>query len=264
MENRKSYGYSLPLPISNSQPYASIVYSQFSILNSQFSIVLNYFNYFTEIEETFVRRRGKHLFLSPLDWALIDGWQERGIPLHIVIRSIESVFDVYDQQPPGTRTIKSLFYCREEIEAQYGEWLTSQTGKSQETGDESRETGLTREAIAAHIESAIAALRANESAGLREDLDRAISRLEELLRDLTDDPETVDKTLGDIEKLIDRSMLANWDKSQLKTLEKEIAGQLRAYKSEMEPDVYKTTFELMLLKRLREEANIPRLGLFYL
>jgi hypothetical protein len=32
----------------------------------------------------------------------------------------------------------------------------------------------------------------------------------------------------------------------------------------MEPDVYKTTFELMLLKRLREEAGIPRLGLFYL
>jgi hypothetical protein len=224
---------------------------------------LNYFNYFTEIEETFVRRRGKHLFLSPLDWALIDGWQERGIPLHIVIRSIESVFDVYDQQPPGTRTIKSLFYCREEIEVQYGEWLTSQIGKAGEKEPTDSPT-FSREAIAAHIDSALLSLRANETAGLREDLDRAISRLEELSRDLTDDPETVDKTLGDIEKLIDRSMLANWDKAQLKMFEKEIAGQLKAYKSEMEPDVYKTTFELMLLKRLREEARVPRLGLFYL
>src|SRR4051812_29211234 len=58
---------------------------------------LNYFNYFTEIEDTFIRRRNKHLFLSPLDWALIEGWQERGIPLHIVIRSVESVFDVFDK-----------------------------------------------------------------------------------------------------------------------------------------------------------------------
>ena len=172
---------------------------------------MNYFNYFTEIEETFVRRRGKHLFLSPLDWALIDGWQERGIPLHIVIRSIESVFDVYDQQPPGTRTIKSLFYCREEIEAQYGEWLTSQTGKADEKEQTDR-PAFSREVIAAHIDNAILLLRANETAGLREDLDRAITRLEELSRDLTDDLETVDKTLGDIEKLIDRSMLANWDK----------------------------------------------------
>ena len=28
---------------------------------------LNYYNYFTEIEDTFVRRRGKHLLLSPID-----------------------------------------------------------------------------------------------------------------------------------------------------------------------------------------------------
>jgi len=33
---------------------------------------LNYFNYFTEIEDAFVRRRAKHLLLSPMDWALIE------------------------------------------------------------------------------------------------------------------------------------------------------------------------------------------------
>jgi hypothetical protein len=53
---------------------------------------MNYYNYFTEIEDTFVRRRGKHLLLSPIDWAMIEGWQERGVPLHIVLRGIESVF----------------------------------------------------------------------------------------------------------------------------------------------------------------------------
>ena len=59
-------------------------------------------------------------------------------------------------------------------------------------------------------------------------------------------------------------MLANWEKPHLKNLEKEISAQLRAYKSEMEPEAYKNTFQLMLLKRLREEGDIPRLGLFYL
>src|SRR4051812_41415729 len=82
---------------------------------------LNYFNYFTEIEETFVRRRGKHLFLSPIDWAMIETWQERRIPLHIVIRGIESVFDGFEKKP-GPRSIKGLLYCREEIEAQYQAW----------------------------------------------------------------------------------------------------------------------------------------------
>lgn len=225
---------------------------------------MNYFNYFTEIEDTFVRRRGKHLFLSPLDWALIEAWQERGIPLHIVIRSIESVFDVYDQQPPGTRSIKSLFYCREEIEAQYGEWLTSQTGKSQESGVESRESEFSMDSIAEHIQSGIAALRANQDEALAEDLGRAIAQLEELAGNLTGDLETIDKTLGDVEGLIDRAMLAKWDKARLKAIEKDIAGQLREYKKEMEPEAYQNTYRLMLLKRLREDAGVPRLGLFYL
>ena len=223
---------------------------------------MNYYNYFTEIEDTFIRRRGKHLFLSPLDWALIEVWQDRGIPLHIAIRSIESVFDVFDKQPPGTRTIKSLFYCREEIEVQYSEWVRSQTGKSDSSGSGTEQ--FSDEAVATHIADAIEAFRANSASGLREDLDRAVSRLEELAANLTDNFETVDATLGDIEKLLERAMLSNWDKAHLKILNKEISRQLREYKADMDADAYKNTFDLMLIKRLREEAGIPRLGLFYL
>lgn len=224
---------------------------------------MNYYNYFTEIEETFVRRRGKHLLLSPLDWALIETWQERGVPLHIVIRSIESVFDVFDEQPPGTRTIKSLFYCRDEIEASYAEWVRSQAGKeSSEFGVSG--SGFSAEAVKKHIADAIAVLKENQTVGLREDLDRAVVRLEGLAAVETSDFETIDKTLGDVEKLLERAMLANWDPEHLKVLKKEITDQLRAYKAEMDADSYKTTFDLMLMKRLREEAGIPRLGLFYL
>lgn len=223
---------------------------------------MNYFNYFTEIEETFVRRRGKHLFLSPLDWAMIDAWKERGIPLHIVIRSIESVFDVYDRQPPGTRSIKSLFYCREEIETQYNEWLASRVGGHDEKAVDD-ELATSRAEIAEHIAASIEKLRAISLADMAEDITRAVTRLEELRDNLTVDAEKVDKTLGDIETVLDRSLIANFEKARLKTLEKEIAGQLRVYKAEMEPAAYKKTYELMLLKRLRDELGVPRLSLFY-
>lgn len=224
---------------------------------------MNYYNYFTEIEETFVRRRGKHLLLSSLDWALIEAWQDRGIPLHIVIRSIESVFDVFDKQPEGTRTIKSLFYCREEIESQYSEWIASQTGRSAET-EAAVDAAFSTEAVASHISGAITALGDVQNERLGEDISRAVARLEELAANLPGDFQTVDQTLGDIEKLLDRAMLTNWDRTHLKTLEKEVAGQLRGYKADMDAESYKNTFGLMLLKRLREEAGIPRLGLFYL
>ncbi len=81
-----------------------------SLFTFHFSLftILNYYNYFTEIEETFIRRRGKNLLLSPLDWALIEAWQEREVPLHIVLRGIEKVFDLIDKQPHRKRTVKSL------------------------------------------------------------------------------------------------------------------------------------------------------------
>jgi len=223
---------------------------------------LNYFNYFTEIEDTFIRRRGKNLFLSPIDWAMIESWQDRGIPMHIVIRSINSVFDIYDKQPPGTRTIKSLIYCREEIEVQFAEWSRSQAGKS--VGGGSEEAAYSVDEIAAHITKSIETLAGIANDELKEDISRSVTRLEELKRNLTDNFESIDGTLSDIEKLLERAMLTNWPKPHLKVLEKETAAQLKAYRAEMEPEAYKNTFDLMLLKRLREEAGIPRLGLFYL
>lgn len=224
---------------------------------------MNYYNYFTEIEETFIRRRGKNLLLSPLDWALIETWQEREIPLHIVLRGIEKVFDTAEAQP-RKRSIKSIAYCREEIEAQFAEHLERQIGKS-ETGEttESNEF-FTVAGVAEHLANVIAALQNPKNAALREDFDRAAARLGELKADLTDNFEQIENILTDIEKFLDRSLLTNHDKAHLTELETETAKSLSSYKAKMEKDVYRQTYDLMLLKKLRDEAEIPRLSLFYL
>lgn len=224
---------------------------------------MNYYNYYTEIEETFVRRRGKNLLLSPIDWAMIESWQERGIPLHVALRAIENVFDGFDKKP-GPRTIKGLLYCREEIEAQYEEWRRSQTGKADETSENTTAESFSGETVVAHIRSVVEYLKNAPNESLRDDFDRAIARLDELLANFSKDFELVDKTLSDIESFLDKALLTNSDSVHLKTLEKEINGQLKAYKSGMDADVYKKTFDLMLLKRLREDEGIPRLSLFYL
>lgn len=224
---------------------------------------MNYYNYYTEIEETFVRRRGKNLLLSPIDWAMIESWQERGIPLHVALRAIENVFDGFDKKP-GPRTIKGLLYCREEIEAQYEEWVRSQTGKSDEVSENASADLFSSETVSAHIGSIIDYLKNSSNENMRDDFDRAIVRLEELLANFSEDFELVDKSLSDIETFLDKALLTNSDKVHLKNLEKEINSQLKAYKAGMEADVYKKTFGLMLLKRLREDEGIPRLSLFYL
>src|SRR6516162_7108639 len=75
----------------------------------------NYFNYFTEIEEHFQRRRGTLLLLSPLDWALMETWKDAGIPLEAVLRGIDATFEKWERRPRKTRKVNSLAYCAQEV-----------------------------------------------------------------------------------------------------------------------------------------------------
>jgi hypothetical protein len=51
--------------------------------------------------------------------------------------------------------------------------------------------------------------------------------------------------------------------SELDALKSGIKDQLKPYRSQMETAVYNQTFDNLLLKRLREQFNVPRLSLFY-
>lgn len=232
---------------------------------------MNYYNYFTEIEETFIRRRGKNLLLSPLDWALIETWQERGVPLHIILRGIERVFDTIDKQPNRKRSVKSLFYCKEEIEAQYAEWLESQVGATEAESRESRvesekssESNLfSRETIEAHllkVSEDLTAARETADGDLREVLERVSGRLAELGTNYQT-AESLEESLEKLDALIDETLLKCSETVQLKP---QIEKQIASYRGKMDAEVFQRTFDLMLLKRLREDAKIPRLSLFYL
>src|ERR1700733_1289624 len=73
----------------------------------------NYFNYYTEIEEHFWKKRGAHLLVSPLDWAIVETWQKAGIPLNVVLRGIDRAFESWarSKRAAGGRQLKSLAYC---------------------------------------------------------------------------------------------------------------------------------------------------------
>src|ERR1700723_4429018 len=79
--------------------------------------VRNYFNYFTEIEERFQKRRGSLLLLSTLDWALIETWREAGIPLEAALRGIDVAFDKYETRQKRARMqrINGLAWCAQAV-----------------------------------------------------------------------------------------------------------------------------------------------------
>lgn len=204
--------------------------------------------------------------LSPLDWALIEAWQERGIPLHIILRGIERVFDLIDKQPNRKRTVKSLLYCKEEVEAQYAEWLESQVGSQQPTvGSQQSEKAelFSDSAIDEHLKQVSAdltAAKAQTDGDLRETLERVLNRLAELQTNY-ESAEKLEESLEKMDNLIDETLLKTADAEKFKP---EVEKQTASYRSKMDAEVFQRTFDLMILKRLREEQNIPRLSLFYL
>ena len=250
---------------------------------------MNYFNYYTEIEDTFIRRRGKHLLLSPMDWALIESWKTAGVPLHVALRGIERAFDSHASRP-RRRTVKSLMYCQEEVEAQFTEWLEGQRGASAAAAgangdgntvtdavarEESSSTSLPfpREVIAGHLRECRTEIeRARERAGaageLSEALARASARLEELERDFTasarPDAERLEDALTGLEQMLDRAARASVPPEQLAGVRASAEEQLKTYRARMERATYEQTLDNLVAKQLREEFRVPRLSLFYL
>jgi hypothetical protein len=76
----------------------------------------NYFNYFTEIEEYFWKKRGAHLLVSPLDWAIMETWQKAGVPLEAALKGIDRAFESYQRSRRGAgKPLKSLAYCTDAV-----------------------------------------------------------------------------------------------------------------------------------------------------
>lgn len=244
------------------------------------TFLLNYFNYFTEIEDVFVRRRGKHLFLSPLDWALMETWKQQGIPLHIVLRGVEKSFDSFEARP-RKRSVKSLLYCQEEVEAQYAEWLELRVGANQATDEasepreETARSPFSYHAVTEHLERCRASLtelverrRLASADDLTEALTRAVTLLDEIRADLTTpatfDSRRLEDSLTGLERMLNDAMLSVISVAELESIRSELKEQLRPYRSQMEKPVYEQTLNNLLLKRLRTQFEMPRLSLFYL
>ncbi len=243
---------------------------------------MNYFNYFTEIEDAFIRRRAKHLLLSPLDWALIESWKEMDVPLHVALRGIEKAFDSWESKP-RKRSVKSLLYCQEEVEAQFAEWREARVGAAEEApeggeGDASNQNAelpFSRQAILAHLERGRARLL--ELCTLRkqtcpDDLSDALERAAALLADLEQDFSSVsapdaqklEQSLSGVERMLSDAIRAGAGTTQIEAIEREVKEQLKPYRKHMEAAAYQQTFANLVLKRLREQFGIPRLSLFYL
>lgn len=230
----------------------------------------NYFNYFTEIEERFQRRRGSILLLSTLDWALIEIWREAGIPLEAVLRGIDAAFDKYEsRQGRGRmRRINGLAWCSQAVMEAAEELREASAGTaSPSTAD--RETGFEQERVALHLEGAASAL---ETSTIAADACKATAtRVRELARDaraVTDttapEIEAFERILAVLEEKLFAALTAAAPEELLVALKEHAARELAPYRNRMGVVQLRQVERQFVQKQLLVHYNLPRLSLFYM
>ncbi len=249
----------------------------------------NYFNYFTEIEEEFVRRRGKPLLISPMDWALIESWKTAGIPLHVVLRAINDAFDAYDSRVRKYRKVNSIFYCEQTVETMFADYRLSQvgaptvdnqTGESKKTDGDSHPqkqlvSAFTKEAILEFLDNSYNELSVAENfakEGQKLGVEEAIKRSRKRLRVIAEEiasaaqinDEALEHDLDAIDRMILKSITESLNESQQSKIREEAESHLKAYKKKMDKKIFEQTLQNFLSRRLRELHCIPRLSLFYI
>jgi hypothetical protein len=207
----------------------------------------------------------------------METWKSQDVPLHIVLRGIEKSFDSFEAKP-RKRTVKSLLYCQEEVEAQYAEWIESRVGANPESqvgavAEDNDRTPFSSVAIKDHLvekRQQLTKIAGSVTAGdtvLAESMLRAVRILEDLEEEqensATVETRKLEDSLTGLERLLNEAMLSA-SGSELDQLKAEVKAQLKPYRAHMEKSAYQQTFDNLLLKRVRERFNVPRLSLFYL
>ena len=225
---------------------------------------MNYFNYFTEIEEHFQRARGSGLFLlSPLDWAMIETWKESGVPLDAVHKGIERSFEKWRARKRKTRMINSLAYCAQEVltaAREIEEPRNASTGRGQPEFDPAELASYFRR-NADEIEAKRVPERYRE---IYEETAKSLRSLAEAgEQDNLGDLEAVEQRLTVLEERLIVAARQQLSEEQLVEARQDMEGRLAPYRGKMTAGQLALFEKQYLDRKCLETFGLPRLSLFY-
>jgi hypothetical protein len=234
----------------------------------------NYFNYFTEIEEYFWKKRGSHLLVSPLDWAIMETWHQAGVPLEAVFKGIDSAFASYGRSRRGAgKPLKSLAYCTDAVLDAAAESQEASAGKASPGTARHVAEPFPRDDLKEYFLRNATMLRAAISA--HQSNPALVALWEESLRGLEvctvilDSPaaldaEDLERRLTLLDDRIHSGLLLHASHDILLRLRREMDSALSTYRRKMKAEQLALVEKQYLQKRLLEEFRVPRLSLFYL
>lgn len=227
---------------------------------------VNYFNYFTEIEEHFQQARGSGLFLlSPLDWAMIEMWKESGVPLDAVHKGIERAFEKWHARKHKTRQVNSLAYCAQEVLTAWREMAEPPKPSSEsapafhndEVAKYLRENAKTIRESGASAAEMLGAL-IEQTADSLEALARGVDEQER------SDLEELEQRLTVLEQRLVAAATQHLSEEVLFGARSEMERDLAPYRRKMTADQLALFERQYLERKYLEILGLPRLSLFYM
>jgi hypothetical protein len=200
--------------------------------------------YFEAVEEIFVRLRGAPLLLSPADWQVARRWHRDGVPLDLIRRTLEEVFEKRKER--GSRgKISSLRYCAPAVDAAWAE-LREMTAP----GERAEAPSLD-----------LAVRLANLAAALPDTLvDRDAFR--ERLRALGGDPRTIEERLAALDREMLDGAFRSLDGDGRTEVDAAVEKTLGALTGRLPADEIERSRERLRTQVLRRRLGLPVLSLF--
>ena len=254
---------------------------------------MNYYNYFTEIEEHFVRRRGKHLLVSPMDWSLIATWRDSGVPLHVALRGIDRAMDGFYSRGKRIGNVNSLFYCHATVMEEYARHLDAHTGEAPGTAEPApaEHDGPGRAEILAFLDARISEIKTlsvkqpvQDGAAGHAGLERILARLQEIRCDLQSrsaaggaggeegkeehgkrrDDEALERDLGILDEALVGELRAFLEPDQLRVWDDEARKELKIYRKRLPKETYQKITDNFIRRKIHRRFEIGELSLFHL
>jgi hypothetical protein len=234
----------------------------------------NYFNYFTEIEEYFWKKRGAHLLVSPLDWAIMETWQKAGVPLEAVLRGIDRAVESYGRSRRGAgKALKTLAYCSDAVLEAAEEMNEAAAGAVPKSSRAAAGPAFPVAELRIYLAKNVAQTRA-AAAKVSTTLPQLGLRLAEMASGaesaavILDAPgildlEDLERRLTVLDDKVYAAVTADASEELLLRVRREMDGQLAMYRRKMKAEQIALVEKQYLQKRLLEEFGVPRFSLYY-
>ena len=231
---------------------------------------LNYFKYFTEVEEHFLRRRGSPLIGSPLDWDQIEIWKNAGIPLEAVLRGIDAAFDKHEQRKSKKHEkINSILWCAQAVLTAAEDMKEAAVGTGSEPPKSRSGEGFEPEAVASFLRRNAQELKSAKlpQGAVSVSVLETAKTLDQLAEETAKKPprlEDLERRLTVLEEKLFAMLLTSTPDDEIVTVRAEADRDLAPYRRKMSAPQIDQLQKQYVQKRLLEKYHLPRLSLFYM